>query len=416
MSNVLRVLATSACFVVAAPVTGLAANIVVEWNATAVSTALAAGQGPVPQTRSIAIVSVAVNDAVNAISRRYATYAPPNTPPLQASVDAAAAGAAHRALTAMYPAQAPALDTALAVSLAAHGISASDPAIAFGELVADQIIANRSDDGAALAQFPYTAPGAGSPGVWVPTPPANLAALLPGWGLLLPWALRSGSQFRPDEGPSLTSEQYARDFNEIKEMGSLTSASRTSEQTNIARFWLTSAIVIWDGALRSVALAQGLDSSEAAHAFALVNIAAADAAIACWDAKFAFNFWRPITAIREADTDGNPLTSADPTWVPLMPTPNFPEFTSGHTTISGAMATMLGLLFGDDPGVTFTVTSPTNPGFTRSWSTFSAGVDEVVDARVWTGFHFRSSDVAGARMGRQVAHFVFEHALQGTKR
>jgi len=414
MSNVFRILAASACFVVAAPVTGLAANIVVEWNATAVSTALAAGQGPVPQTRSIAIVSVAVNDAVNAITRRYANYAPANTPPPQASVDAAAAGAAHRALTAMYPTQASALDAALAASLAAHGLSASDPAIAFGELVADQIIADRSDDGAALAQFPYTASGAGNPGVWVPTPPANLAALLPGWGRVLPWALRSGSQFRPDEGPSVTSEQYARDFNEIKEIGSLTSATRTNEQTNIARFWLTSAVVIWDGALRSVALARGLDSSEAAHAFALVNIAGADAAIACWDAKFAFNFWRPITAIREADTDGNPLTSADPAWVPLMPTPNFPEFTSGHTTISGAMATMLGLLFGDDPGQAFTVTSPTNPGFTRTWSTFSAGVDEVVDARVWTGFHFRSSDVAGARVGRHVARFVFEHALQGT--
>jgi len=150
-------------------------------------------------------------------------------------------------------------------------------------------------------------------------------------------------------------------------MGSLTSASRTSEQTNIARFWPTSAVVIWDGALRSVALARGLDTSAAAHAFALVNIAGADAAIACWDAKFAFNFWRPITAIREADTDGNPLTSADVGWVPLVPTPNFPEFTSGHTTISGAMATMLGLLFGDDPGLSFTVTSPTNPGFTRTW-------------------------------------------------
>jgi len=412
MSNVFRLLAAAACFVGAAPVSALAANIVVEWNATAISTALAAGQGPVPQTRSIAIVSVAVNDAVNAISRRYPTYAPPDTPPSQASVDAAAAGAAYHALTVLYPAQASSLDSALSASLAAHGISASDPAIAFGELVADHILASRSDDGAAVAQFLYTAPGAGSPGVWVPTPPANLAALLPGWGQVLPWALRTGSQFRPDEGPSVTSEQYTRDFNEIKEMGSLTSASRTSEQTNIARFWLTSAVVIWDGALRSVALARGLDTSAAAHAFALVNIAGADAAIACWDAKFAFNFWRPITAIREADTDGNPLTSADVGWVPLVPTPNFPEFTSGHTTISGAMATMLGLLFGDDPGLSFTVTSPTNPGFTRTWSTFSAGVDEVIDARVWTGFHFRSSDEAGARLGRQVAHFVFEQTLR----
>lgn len=407
-----RVLMAATCFAVAIPVTGFADNIVVEWNATAISTALAVGQGPVPQTRSMAIVAVAVNDAVNAISMHHPTFGVVPAPPTQGSADAAAAGAAHRALTSLYPSQAVVLDAALAASLSAHGISAFDPAIAFGEVVADQTVAARSNDGSAFAQFPYTAPGAGSPGVWVPTPPANLSALLPGWGQVTPWVLHAGSQFRPDEGPSLTSDEYARDFNEVKAMGSLTSAARTSEQTNIARFWFTSAAVIWDGALRDIALERGLDSSDAAHAFALVNIAGADAAIACWDAKYAFNFWRPITAIHSADVDGNPSTSPDSTWTPLAPTPNFPEFISGHTTISGAMATVLGLLFGDDPGVSFTVASPTNPGFTRTWSTFSAGVDEVIDARVWTGFHFRTSDVQGARTGKQVGRFVFDHALR----
>jgi hypothetical protein len=399
----------------AAPQNGFAANIVVEWNATAVSTALAAGQGSVPQTRSMAIVAVAVNDAVNGISGRYATFSQLGWRRSNASADAAAAGAAHRALTTLYPTQAAALDTTFAASLAAHAISAFDPGIAFGEMMADEIVTARSNDGSALAQYPYTAPGAGNPGVWVPTPPANLAALLPGWGGVQPWVLHAGSQFRPDEGPSLTSEEYARDFNEIKEMGSLTSTTRTAEQTNIARFWLTSAAVIWDGALRAVAVARGLDISATAHAFALTNVAGADAAIACWDAKYAFNFWRPITAIHNADVDGNPLTSPDPAWVPLAPTPNFPEFTSGHAVVSSAMATMLSLLFGDDPGGPFTVTSPTNPGFTRTWSTFSAGVDEVINARVWTGFHFRSSDVAGARLGKQVGRFVFEHALPAAK-
>jgi len=145
-------------------------------------------------------------------------------------------------------------------------------------------------------------------------------------------------------------------------------------------------------------------------------VAGADAAIACWDAKYAFNFWRPITAIRNADVDDNPSTSPDPAWVSLAPTPPFPEFTSGHTVISAAMATMLGLMFGDDPGVTFTVSSPTNPGFTRTWSRFSAGIDEVIDARVWTGIHFRGSDVEGAKMGKHVARFVFEHALRRVRR
>jgi membrane-associated phospholipid phosphatase len=406
------VLAATAGFAIAVPAQGFAENIVVDWNAIAISTALAAAQGPVPQTRSMAIVAVAVNDAVNAISRRYATYDVVTLPPTGASVDAAAAGAAYRALTLLYPSQAATLDVALAASLSKYSIAEFDPGFWFGESVAEQIVGLRLNDDAAYAQFEYTAPGAGSPGVWVPTPPASLAALLPGWGQVLPWVLRAGWQFRPDEGPSLTSDQYTRDFNEVKEMGSLTSATRTSEQTNIARFWLTSAVVIWNGALRVVAVERGLDTSEAAHAFALVNVTGADAAIACWDAKYAFNFWRPITAIRNADVDDNPSTSPDPAWVSLVPTPPFPEFTSGHTVISGAMATMLGLLFGDDPGVTFTVSSPTNPGFTRTWSSFSAGIDEVIDARVWTGIHFRTSDVEGARMGRQVARFVFEHALR----
>ena len=225
---------------------------------------------------------------------------------------------------------------------------------------------------------------------------ANLPALLTGWGLTQTWVLQSGSQFRPDEGPSLTSDAYARDLNELKELGSLTSATRTAEQTDIARFWLTSAAVIWDAALRQVAIARHLDTASTAHALALVNLAGADAAIACWDAKYAFSSWRPITAIRNADEDGNPETTADPTWSPLVPTPNFPEFVSGHTTVSGAMGTMLALLFGDDPGVTLAVTSPTNPGFVHTWARFSEAIAEVIDARVWTGFHFRSSDVAGA--------------------
>jgi len=414
MRPVLRGILLMAVFAVAAPRAVMAANVVVEWNATAISTALSVSQGPVPQTRAMAIVAVAVNDAVNAITGKYPTYAAAPTPPAGASADAAAIGAAHQALLLLYPSQSGALDAAAAASLSDHGLSPSDPGIAFGETVAQAVFVSRANDGSALAQFPFTAPGAGSPGVWVPTPPANLPALLPGWGLTQTWVLQSGSQFSPDEGPSLTSEAYTRDFNEVKELGSLTSATRTTEQTNIARFWLTSAAVIWDAVLRQVAIARDLDTSTTAHAFALVNLAGADAAIACWDAKYTFNFWRPITAIHNADADGNPETVADPTWSPLMPTPNFPEFVSGHTTISGAMGTMLALLFGDDADVSLTVTSPTNPGFVRTWSRFSEGIAEVIDARVWTGFHFRSSDVAGARLGKQVARFVFEHAL--TKR
>jgi hypothetical protein len=378
-------------------------NIVVDWNAIAVTAAGAAGQNGHFQERTLAITSVAVSDAINAITRKYARYGSRLTPPAGASTTAAAAGAAHRALTQLAPSQTAFLDTMLAQSLAKFGASTSDPGFGFGEAVADEIVAMRAADGSTVAQFPYTAPNAGAPGVWVPTPPAFAAALLPGWGAVQPWVLESAAQFRPDEGPDLTSRRYANDLAEVKEIGALNSATRTAEQTNIAKFWLTPAVVIWNGVLRQIALELGLSESEAARDFALMNVAGADARIACWDTKYAFNFWRPVTAIQHAD---------DPSWTPLIATPNFPEFVSAHTTVSSAMATVLTMLFDDDPGVTFTATSPTNAGFERHWATFSEGVNEVIDARVYAGIHFRSSDERGARIGRQVARFVAKHAFR----
>jgi PAP2 superfamily len=395
-----------------APTRAAAQNVVVDWNAIAVTAAGADGKISVMQQRFVTISSVAVSDAVNAITNEYARYGSRLTPPSGASTTAAAIGAAYRALTQVLPSQAQFLGTKLAESLATFGVSAADPGFVFGEAVADEIVAMRSADGALAAQYPYTAPNAGAPGVWVPTPPAFAAASAPGWGSVKPWVLESGAQFRPDEGLELTSDRYARDLNELKEIGALNSATRTAEQTNIARFWLTSAMVIWNDVLRQVALGLDLDESESARDFALMNIAAADAGIACWDAKYAFNFWRPITAIRRADEDGNPATEADPAWTPLVATPNHPEYPSGHATISGAMATVLRLLFGDDPGVALTATSPTNPGFERHWTTFSEGALEVLDARVYAGFHFRSSDERGARIGAQVARFAAKHAFR----
>lgn len=402
--------ATTVC----APLNAATQSIVVDWNAIAITAAGAAGQNGHFQERSVAITSVAVSDAVNAITGKYARYGSRLTPPAGASTTAAAAGAAYRALTQLLPSQTQLLDTMLAQSLAKFGVSPGDPGFVFGEAVADEIVAMRAGDGAALAQYPYTAPNAGAPGVWVPTPPAFAAALLPGWGSVQPWVLESAAQFRPDEGPELTSPRYARDVNEVKEIGALNSATRTAEQTSIARFWLAPAVVIWNGVLRQIALELGLDESEAARDFALMNVAGADARIACWDTKYAFNFWRPVTAIRRAGEDGNPATDADTGWAPLVATPNFPEYVSAHTTVSGAMATVLRLLFDDDPGVPFTATSPTNPGFERHWATFSEGVLEVIDARVYAGIHFRSSDERGAQLGRDVGRFAAKHAFRCT--
>jgi len=401
-----------AAITVFAPLRAASQNVVVDWNAIAITAASASGQIPLQQGRSIAISSVAVSDAVNAISKQFTRYESTLTPPAGASTTAAAVGAAYRALTQLMPTQTQFLGTMLSQSLAKFGVNAGDPGFVFGEAVADEIVAMRTADGSALAQFPYTPPNAGAPGVWAQTPPAFAAASAPGWGFVQPWVLESGAQFRPDEGPDLTSDRYARDVNEVKEIGALNSATRTAEQTNIARFWLAPAPVIWNGVLRQVALGLDLDESEAARDFALMNVAGVDAGIACWDAKYAFNFWRPLTAIQRADEDGNPATESDPGWTPLIATPNHPEYVSGHATISSAMATVLRLLFDDDPGEVLTVTSPTNPGFERHWTTFSAGIREVIDARVYSGIHFRSSDERGARLGRQVARFAATHAFR----
>jgi hypothetical protein len=388
-------------------------NAVMEWNEIALAATVTAGQGPVPQVRSMTIVQVSVHDAVNAITGKHRTYFSQNPAPAGASADAAAIAAAHRALVTLFtnPAQVAIFDAARSYSLAARGLTEADPGIQVGDHAAAAILAARANDGALLAPFPYTAPGAGTPGVWVTI--GTAPALLPGWGQVTPWVLHSGAQFRPDGPPSLDSGRWARDYNEVKTLGSLTSATRTATQTEIARFWLAPPSVIWNGVARRIIDARGLDASDTAHTLALMYLASADASIACWDAKYVFNFWRPQAAIRNGHLDGNDATAGDPAWTPLFsPTPPHPEYLSGHSTNSSAMATMLAFLFGDNPGVTILATSPTNAGFPRQWTTFSEGVDEVIDARIHSGLHYRTSDEVGAKVGSQVARFVVNHALR----
>jgi hypothetical protein len=192
----------------------------------------------------------------------------------------------------------------------------------------------------------------------------------------------------------------------------LHSTARTDEQTEIARFWLGSPATIWNGVGRKVIEARGFDLSDTAYVLALMYLAAADASIACWDAKYVFNFWRPQHAIRSGHLDGNDETIRDPDWAPLFATPPHPEYLSGHTANSSAMATMLQFIFGDNPGVPIVAISSTNPGFPRQWTTFGDGVNEVIEARIHSGLHYRTADEAGARVGREVAHFVFLHSLR----
>ena len=383
-------------------------NAALEWNRIALSAA--AGEGAIPQLRSMAIVEVAVHDAVNLITGKHPTYLSYSGAPARASGEAAAIAAAHKTLTSLFSAQTAMFDAVRAASLASRGLSEADAGIAVGKSVAAAILAARATDKAAAAQFPYTAPGGGTPGVWaaIDTTPA----LLPGWGSVTPWVLQSGSQFRPDGPPSLDSARWARDYTEIKELGSLRSPARTDEQTEIARFWLSSPATIWNGVGRKMIEARGLDLSDTAYVLALMYLAAADASITCWDAKYAFNFWRPQHAIRNGHLDGNDETTRDPDWVPLFATPPHPEYLSGHTANSSAMATMLQFIFGDNPGVPIVAVSSTNPGFPRQWTTFGEGVNEVIEARIYSGLHYRTADEVGARVGRDVAHFVFLHALR----
>lgn len=389
-----------------------ASDPVTEWNDLARQLTVVPALSPVQQTRVMAIVQVAVHDAVNAITRRYERYRPGNSAPAGASPEAAAIAAAHRALQGLFG-DSEFLATKYAASLDAHGISPADPGLAFGESVAEGILLLRQDDGAAAAAYPYVPPAAGVPGVWVPLSSAPSAqALLPGWGNVTPFVLRAGSQFRPDAPPDLESERYVRDYNELFHVGALVSGLRTNEQTQIALFWRASPTALWNPVLLEAIESHGTDLSASARAAALFYLAASDASVACWEAKYFYNLWRPQPAIAAGDADGNAATAGDPAWRPLVPTPPHPEYPSAHATNSSAMAFVLKQLYGDAPGYVIEATSPQNVGFVRYWQTFSEGVEEVIDARVYSGIHFRTADEVGARLGRQVAQFVMTHALR----
>ena len=384
-------------------------DAVLEWNRIAVTRTLNAtpAQAPVEQTRTMAIVQVSVHDAISGITGQYETYSSPGPAPANASPVAAAIAAAHHALRALFPDHAGTLDGNYQASLATHGVSSMDPGLEFGRSVAAGILALRSNDHASEAKFDYTVPGAGTPGVWERL--GGAAALLPGWGAVTPFVIRRGSQFRPDGPPALDSEQYATDYNEIREIGSFASLVRSTEQTGIANFWRASPTAIWNGVLTQALAVRSLDLASTARVFALMYLAAADSSIACWEAKYHYNFWRPFPAIVNGDLDDNPSTLGDDLWRPLIATPPHPEYPSGHTSNSSAMVTVLQQLLGEDPGVQLQLTFF---GVTRTWQTFEAPMKEVIEARIYSGIHFRTSDDVGARLGRQVAHFVMTHALR----
>jgi membrane-associated phospholipid phosphatase len=387
------------------------ANVVLEWNQLAVHAVGQARLSPVFVSRDLAITQAAVYDAVVAIDRSFEPYYAHVHASHGASQEAAAAQAAHDALSALFPTQASTFDSALAADLVGIPPGLAMQGVEVGREVAQQILDWRNTDGS-TAVVPYT-PGT-APGDWQPTPPANLPALAPQWPYVTPFATTSGSQFRPDAPPPLTSAAYAAAFNEVKDLGSVNSTTRTPEQTQIARFWndglgTAFAMGYWNKIAQEVATDQGLSLVQDARLFALLNIVEADAQISCWDAKYTYNLWRPVTAIRAADTDGNPDTGADATWTPLLVTPNFPSYTSAHSTLSGAAAEVLTTLFGPDHH--FTVGAESVPGVTRSFDNFAAAAAEAGQSRIYGGIHYQFDNATGQQLGRNVAEYVADHFL-----
>jgi hypothetical protein len=385
-----------------------AADMVIQWN-DSVLDAIRVDKTPPPKAaRALAIVHTSVYDAVNAIDRTHKPYAV-DVPALPGtSAEAAVAAAAHRTLVSLFPAQAATFDTEFTASLATiTDGSAETNGVALGNLVADRILALRANDGS-TAVVTYT-PGS-DPGDWIPTPPAFAPALLPQWPNVTPFAMKSGSQFTPHGIPSLTSEAYAAALNEVKEIGSATSATRTADQTAIAKFWANgSGTATPPGHLNLMAQAaaevEGNTLSQNARLFAEINVAMADAAIMAWDAKFDTNFWRPVTAIRAADTDGNSDTTPDASWTPLLVTPPFPTYVSGHSSFSGAAAAVLKNFFGRD-NIAFTLASENATVADRSYTSFSQAAQESADSRMYGGIHFRFDNEDGLTAGTKLGNFV----------
>jgi len=349
----------------------------------------------------------AVFDAVQSITHEFPAYLHALPAPASASTEAAAVAAAHDVLTALYAPQRAKLDGAYGASLAriADG-AAKDEGVDLGRRAAVAMLSARSTDhSAALSAYK----AATSVGRWRPTPPLFKPALEPGWGGVTPFTLRAGDQFRPTRPYTLTSSAYATDFNEIKSIGAAHSSSRTAEQTTTAKFWTVTAPQEWNRIAQ--ALAAGLTLSKASRLFAVLNIAEADAAIATWDTKFTYNQWRPVTGIRSAASDGNSATVADSKWLPLIPTPPFPDYVCGHSTLGGAAENVLESFFG--PSATIRLTSAATPGVVHRYTTFRAIEDEVINARVWAGIHWRTSCVIGRTVGEGVGAWTVAHLRAG---
>jgi len=381
------------------------ADVIMDWNAKADAIATQKQLQAGTHGRGLAILHVAMFEAVNAIERRYAPYKLNLTADRTSSKEAAAASAGYHVLVALYPDQEADLDAALVAMLA--GVAEGEPktkGIDVGKKAAAEIIALRANDGADVPESyrPHT-----SPGVYVPT----VTPVFSTAGMTTPWSMTSGSQFRPASPPALTSETWTRDLNEIRELGRRDSTKRTAEQTSIGRFWFLTGARTYNPIVRQVAMAKDMDLVDCARLYALVAIAGTDAYISVFDGKYAYNLWRPVTAIRNADQTKNPATPPDATWLPLGDTPMHPEYPCAHCITSAAVAAVLQGVVGNEVGE-ITLTSPTAPGITRRWTRLQDYSDEVALARIYAGFHYRFSAEVGKEMGKKIGEQVIATQLR----
>jgi hypothetical protein len=377
------------------------ADTITDWDAKASAIASPAALGE----REVAIVDLAMFDAVNSIERRYRPYLVQLRTTEPASSEAAAASAAATALALLHPQAADEFKTALAQYLA--GIAAPSATIEagaqLGETVAHKIVDNRATDGATDVD-PYRPKT--KPGQYVPT--ATMVCST--WGNMRPFALKSASQFRPGPPPALKSPEWAADYNEIKEFGGKISSKRTAQQTETARFWLMVGPQAYHPLARQRVLERHMDLVDSARFMALFGVTLTDAYIAVFDAKYHYEFWRPVTAIRNADLNDNPATERDATWQPLDNTPMHPEYPCAHCILSGAARTVLESL--GQPIPELSLTSPTAPGVIHHWSNLDDFTTEVANARIWAGFHYRFSTRVGTAVGQEVGTYVANNVMQ----
>jgi hypothetical protein len=385
------------------------ADIVNDWHDTALAAFAQTGTPLLPAARALALTHAAMFDAINAVERRYTPYrvhaaAAPHTSD-DISADAAAGAAAHKVLATLLPARARELEQAHRSALAALPDGAArERGVQLGERVAAELLAARAGDVPAAAPYrPHAAAGA-----YVPTAlPIGIE-----FARARPWLMQRADQFRPPAPPALASAEWARDFDEVKDMGGRASDKRSAEQSDVARFWIVVWPQSWSPLVKQLAAAPGRTPLRNARLFALTSLAAADAFIAVFDAKYAHNAWRPITAIRNADLDGNDATAPVANWLPLVDTPLHPEYPCAHCIVAGAVATVLEAEFGRGRIGPLTMTSPTAPGITRRWERLADIVAEISNARVWGGIHYRHSTRVGEQTGRAIGELALARYLQ----